>query len=141
MQEVVLFQSNSHCHDIDADDWGHEEFLLNSVLLAIQAIFKPSILVGVVGRWNGIFPGYKYCHNFCDLRDAISGYDEIVISQVGTRLKFTLIHHDGRHEMELRRLSDYGYDKRDRACFEYFNEEALRFIQRYTKNFGKISDY
>ena len=140
MKERVLFQSDSHEQEVDDVDWDPETILLNSVLLGIKKIFGPSILVGTIGRWNGTFKGYKYCPTFQDLQNAISGYEDITIRQIGTRLHFTLTHHDGRHEMELRRLSDYGYEKRDNACFDYFNDEALRFINRYTKNYGRISD-
>ena len=135
MKEIVLFRRGlSDC----PDDCTTEDDILQDIMQGIKATFEPCVLVGTVGRWHGTFNGYKYCHNFNDFQSAIGGYDDIVIRQIGTRLQFSLIHHDGRHEMELRRLNDYGYDNRDNACFDYFNEAALKFINRHTKNYGKI---
>ena len=134
MKEIILFESGSYCDD----DCFLEEDTLNSVMESIKAIFEPSVFIGTVGRWNGTFSGYRYCHSFSDLQSAISGYD-LIISQTGARLHFTLLHHDGKHVMELRRLSDYGYDKRHNVNFDYFNEATVKFITRNTRNFGRIS--
>ena len=135
MKEVILFQREySDC----PDECAVEDDILADIMRNIETVYEPSILTGTVARWNGSFSGYKYCHTFKDFQNAVSGYDDIIIRQIGTRLHFTLIHHDGRHEMELRRLNDYGYDNRDNACFDYFNEAALKFINRNTKNYGKI---
>jgi len=138
MKEVVLFQRDYNDYP---DDCAVEDDIFNGIMQSIESIFEPCVLVGIVGRWNGRFDGYKYCHEFKDFQHAISGYDDIIIWQVGTRLHFTLIHHDGRHEMELRRLSDYGYDNRDNANFDYFNQATLKFINRNTRNYGKLTDY
>jgi hypothetical protein len=138
LKEVILFQREySGC----PDDCEMEDEILSGVYRCIEAIFEPCVLVGTVGRWNGTFSGYRYCHTFSDFQGAIGGYDDMIIRQVGTRLHFTLIHHDGRHEMELRRLSDYGYNNRDNASFDYFTEATMKFINRHTKNYGKLSDY
>ena len=110
MEKIILFESGSYC----PDDYVLEEDDLNNVMESIKAIFEPSVFVGTV-------------------------YD-LIITQTGARLHFTLLHHDGRHEMELRRLSDYGYNNRHNASFDYFNEATVKFIQHNTRNFGKISD-
>ena len=135
MKEVVLFQREySEC----PDDCDMGDFIFDNIMQGIEAVFEPSVLVGTIGRWNGTFNGYKYCHSFSDLRSALSGYDDIIIRQIGTRLRFTLIHHDGRHDVELRRLSDYGYNNRDNASFDYFCKATLKFIDRNTRNYGKV---
>jgi hypothetical protein len=139
-KEIILFQCGVYNENYCPDDYSMEEDTFNSVMQGIKAVFEPCVLIGKVGRWNGTFSGYKYCRDFKDLQNAISGYDDIIIRQIGTQLHFTLIHHDGRHEMELRRFNDYGYNNRDNACFDYFNEQALKFINRYTKNYGKIPE-
>lgn len=79
------------------------------------------VYLGTVGRWNGRFVGYKYCQFFNDLQNAISGYDAIIIKLTGTRLHFTPIHHDGRHEMELRRFNEYTLSDENNDCFDCFN--------------------
>ena len=135
MREVVVFERNAYN---DSDDYAIKEDDFNDIMKNIEAVFEPCVFVGTVGRWNGTFQGYKYLPDLKDLRSAISGYDDIVIRQVGTRLNFTLIHHDGRHEMELRRLSDYGYNNRNNVSFDYFNEATLKYINRNTRNYGKI---
>jgi hypothetical protein len=137
LKEHVFFESGSYAQDDCPDAYEWEADALNDVLNEIKSKYEPCVLVGTVGRWNGTFNGYKYCHDFNGFRDAISGYD-IIIRQKGTRLHFTLIHHDGRHEMELRRLNDYGYNNRDRASFDYFIESTMKFINKHTNNFGKI---
>jgi len=135
MKEVILFQREyTEC----PDDCTVEDDILQDIMRNIESVFEPCVLVGTVGRWNGTFNGYGYCHDFNAFQGAISGYDDIIIRQIGTRLHFTLIHHDGRHEMELRRFDDYSCNNRDDDSFDFFNEKTLRFINRHTKNYGKI---
>ena len=152
MKETILFQSGmygySDCVDADADTHANtdidavadvENDLLQSILQGIQAVFEPCILVGTVGRWNGKFVGYRYCQCYSVFENAISGYDDIIIKQIGTRLHFTLIHHDGRHEMELRRFNDCALNDPNRDCFQGFSDSTLNYINRNTNNFGKVS--
>lgn len=112
----------------------------DNVMRAIKSNYEPSVLTGTVGRWDGTFCAYKYCHSFKELEDAICGkYDDVVIRQDGEKLYFTLIHHDGQHEMELRRLTDC--DSNNDICWDDFSEETVAFINRHTKDFGRIAGF
>ena len=135
MKEIILFQRNySEC----PDECAVEDDILSDIMQGIKKTFEPCILVGTVGRWNGTFNGYRYCYDFKDFQSAVGGYDDIIIRQIGTRLQFTLIHHDGRHEMELRRFDDEGLNNHNEDSFSFFHEKTLKFINRHTKNYGKI---
>jgi hypothetical protein len=113
--------------------------LYDDVMRSIEAVFGPSVLVGSLRLWHGRYVGYKYFRDFGDFQKAVAGYENILIRQIGTRLYFALIHHDGRHEAELRRFTDYGNDNLDKVNFDDFNQAASKFICRHTKAFGKIA--
>jgi len=131
MKTTILFRS-----ELDIDD---EDYLLEDLLSDIEAIFEPCFMIGTVGRWNGSTDGYKYIHTMNDFRNTIAAYDIIEISQTGTRIGINLYHHDGTHYMELRKLTGYGYDNCYKYDFSYYNQSAKSFIDKYTKNFGKVS--
>jgi hypothetical protein len=130
----VLFQSGSY------NDNDLEEMTYINVMRRIEAVFQPGVLVGSINLWHGRHTGYKYCRNFSEFLDTVSGYQDTVIRQVGTRVYFSLIHHDGRHEMELRRFTEYGYDNLDKVNFDVFNQAASKFIKRHTRDFWKSAD-
>jgi len=130
---VVLFQSGSFAES------ALEKEAFNHVMRGIEAIFSQSVFVGTVGLWDGTRDGYRFCSDFKDLREVLSNYDDIIIRQIGTRLYFTLIHHDGRHEMELRRWNDGEWVNPHAFCLGEFDDMTLRFIKHSTENFGKIA--
>lgn len=134
----ILFESGLYYQDERPDDCMLEEMTFNSVMQSMEALYAPSVFVGTVGVWSGRFTGYRYCCDFKDFMGVIGNYDDITIRQVGTQLHFTLRHHDGRHEMELRRLTDYGCNHLSSVDLEHFSEETVQFIKRHTRNFGKI---
>jgi len=114
------------------------ELEFDDLMQRVKSIFKPSVLIGSLGLWNGRCTGYKYCRDFDEFLSAISDYNNVIIRQVGTQLCITLVHHDGRHEMELRRLTDYGNEHMDGIFFDYYNEKALDFINHNTESFGYV---
>jgi hypothetical protein len=138
LKEILLYQSEAKYQEEGWNNFLLEEFKFDHVMRDIQEFYTPSVLVGTVGVWTGRFAGYRYCSDFEDFRKFISTYDDIDIRQIGVKLHFTLKHHDGRHEMELRRLTEYGYDHLDVTSMEFFNEETLAFIKRHTNDFGEI---
>lgn len=163
MREIILFQSGIYSNYSDLDDYqkqndidfeateskaNREDYLLNRyyedeadnlhcLLTDISNMLQPCFLVGTVGRWNGTFDGYKYISDINDLKNALNDY-ELKISQVGTRLFFTLYHHDGSNYMELRKLTDYGLNNLNICSLNHYTTHTLQFIKRYTRNFGKL---
>jgi hypothetical protein len=133
----ILFRSSLFYKDECPYDCVQEKMALNRILQSIETCFTPSVLVGTVGLWNGTFDGFRYCLDFGEFRNVVSEYDNIVIRQIGTQLHFTLIHHDGRHEMELRRFTDYGYNHLNEYHFECFDEKTLKFIKCHTEGFAE----
>jgi flavodoxin len=132
--EEILFDSRSYCQDEDTGAMEEDEF--NKVMRSIEAVFKPSVLVGVVGLWDGKRDGYKYCEDINELLRVITNdYDDIVIRQIGSGLHFILIHHDGRHEMELRRLTEEGINH----SYKLSEPEASEFIKLHSIDFGRIA--
>lgn len=111
-RDFVLGMLNDKKHsienyDIDSDDihdlvW--EYFVEDLSYWFTEKWFKQPIKVsGTLGLWNGrveIAPKY-----YNDLMEAISGlvkeYDNFTLEQEGEKFFMTLIHHDGRHVLEL----------------------------------------
>lgn len=109
------------------------------IMQEIKSVFDTSVLIGTLGLWHGKPTSFKLCSEFKDLERAVSGYDDITITQLGTRLFFALHHHDGTNHMELRRFNKYGSERLNEVCLDYFSEENIKFIKRCTKNFGKVA--
>jgi len=131
--EEILFQSG------DYNSEAEEDLVLGDLLKQISSHYTPSVLLGSLGFWDGRTEGYKYCHEFKDFKYTLGNYDGYIFRRIGTRLYVTLIHHDGHHEMELRRLTDYGIENMYSDYVAYFTDKALEFFKRNTEDFGKIT--
>ena len=105
----------------------------NDAMRNIENNFEPSVLIGTVGLWHGRHKAYKYCENIKELRDSLSGYDNIIIRRIDSQLWFTLIHHDGQHEMELRRITDDDFLDWGDLNYEHF-DEILRRSEDFYQN-------
>ena len=129
--EVVLFGGG-----LQRDDYAYET--LDEILQDMESVFTPSVFIGTLGLWDGRHNAYRFCHDFNEIRRIIGNYDDVIISQVGTRLHFTFIHHDGRNELELRRLTDYGHDNVDSMKYAAL-EDALEYSKTHSEDFGVIT--
>jgi hypothetical protein len=116
------------------DDNNMKETAFDDVMRNIESIFEPSMFIGTVGVWHGRYKAYKFCENTKELREALMGYDDIIIRRIESQLWFTLIHHDGHHEIELRRITDDDFlDWGDLGC-EHFDEILRRTEDFYQDN-------
>ncbi len=137
-EEEVIFDSRDY--DVDAEglsplfDYDYCKLLSN-----IKAKFTPSVLIGTVGVWSGTHKGFNYYLGFAELKQAIAEYDDLIVRQKGERLYFTLLHHDGRHNLELRRLTAYGAEHDDKLNADLYElDDIFEFIEKNTEPFGKI---
>ena len=128
LDEYILFESSSYNLETE---YFKEERDYRKVMKSIEAIFTPSVLVGTAGLWDGKREAYRYFENVKELRGVIANYDGIIIRQIGVQLHFTLIHHDGRHEMQLRRLADDAGDILD-------DPNTWEFIEQNSLDFGRV---
>ena len=127
--EIVLFESGVYADRVQEED------VFNRVMRDIETVFKPSVLIGTVGLWHGRHNGYRYIRNFKELQETVCSYDSVIIRQSESGLWFTLIHHDGYHEMELRCIiDDDNFDWED-LRFSYFDEGVWQYIIDNSEHF------
>ncbi len=109
---------------------------LNLVMRGIEDTYGPSILIGTVGLWFGSHSAFRYCQEFGEFDQAVRSYDDIIIRRKDDRLYFTLIHSNGRHEMELRKIITDKYDYFDDRGF--ISAEEWDVLMKNSRPFGKI---
>ena len=92
------------------------------------------ILTGRIQTWQGYQNGVAYAEDWDEFIKIISEY-EIRLSCKGRQMFIDLIHHDGTHRMEMRRVTAKGYEWRNNNPYHHKSEIAshLANVKGYTK--------
>ena len=73
--------------------------------------FSDCLLIGTVALWNGTHKSCMYISDPQDLKEKCTDYEIIRFKRKGNKLFIELVHHDGTHEFEVKRINKKGMDR------------------------------
>lgn len=128
--------------EFDEEGYGYDaEYELEYVMDVLKKIIDESeygvILDGTVQTWQGRARGGAYAYTWEDFTSLLDGY-YMSVSEEGKRVFLDLIHHDGSHGFELRRVTKKGNEVVDNNSWRCKTEhaQALSRAKCYTKSAG-----
>ena len=134
---TIIYDSTECYEDEDGGyDWELTQIYWDDLAYELKKLIENAeygvILTGTVQHWNG--KGYGGAHvmlweNFTKLLD---GY-EVIVSAKGRQLFFDLVHHDGTHSFEMRRVTEKGY--------AWYNNNPYLHTSDYAQHLLKIKGY
>lgn len=119
---------------LEEDNWNLEKDRM-------EEIFNNGdfLAIGTCGRWNGNFPGGFIFSNYNELMQRFTDCDYFKIWDENGHFYVTAAHHDGRHSIEIKQLTERGKARYDRWDLEWGKEtereihEKLFHDSHYTK--------
>ena len=92
------------------------------------------IIDGVAGRWNGRYYGGTVTESYRDFVELLEDCGYIEIYDNDGLLIIDGIHHDGRVHMEIKELTDKGYEWYRNYSDEWHGKDALRYLYDFNFN-------
>lgn len=90
------------------------------------------ILDGTVQFWDGCGHGGAFAGDWDEFLRILNGY-EVIVSAKGRQLFFDLVHHDGTHSFEMRRVTEKGY--------AWYNNNPYLHTSDYAQHLASVKGY
>ena len=101
-------------------------------LYNIKAAFNAApygyVASGSAGLWNGRHRGGKFIADMNELKDTISGYDDVKITDENGEIVLYMYHHDGTNILTLREITKKGDTFRYDNEYDMYEEEIIETI-------------